>query len=81
MIKEGEGLLWVQNGSQGCDINERKLKDSMSDRWHERKYGKGRTKSNRKENCYRDDARRANVQCSEFAGWDSSSQDKKELTD
>ena len=43
--------------------------------------------SNRKENCYRHDDRRANVQGSEFAGRDSSSQehslaaDKKELTD
>lgn len=42
--------------------------------------------SNRKENCYRDDDSRAHVQNSEFAGWDSSSQesslaaDIKELT-
>lgn len=46
-----------------------------------------RKESNRKENCYRDDYRRANVQGSEFAGWNSSSQelslaaDKKDLTD
>lgn len=45
-----------------------------------------RKESNRKESCYRDDARRANGQGSEFAGWYQSSlehslaADKKELT-
>jgi len=54
--------------------------------WERKDQGEG-GKSNRKENCYRDDDRRANVQGSEFAGWDSSSQehssaaDEKELTD
>lgn len=49
MIKEGKDCFRRQKGSQECDvaIKGTKWKDSMNDKWHERKYEKGSAKKKR----------------------------------